>query len=290
MQIQAALAGFLVQLDADGRSVHTKGQYRRHVTSLITWLKDHGHPTTVAKLTPELLAKFFADDATQTSCRGGRKKASSANAMRTSLRCFACWLHDAGYVAANPARLLRRARCAAPPPKALRPDEQQRLLQALAVASAPEALRDRMLIELLLGAGLRIGSAIAINIEDIDLDHAEVSLRTTKGDRPTSTVLPRHLVSSLKTFLGERREGPVFRAGDRRVSLRHMQRRLAAWFKVANIDGRSAHSLRHSFATGLLAKTGDIRLVQSALNHASIVSTTIYVGTDRGKLRRAVGA
>jgi site-specific recombinase XerC len=290
MQFQAALTGFLVQLDADGRSPHTMGQYRRHVTSLITWLQEHGHPTDVALLSPELLAKFFADPATQTSCRGGRKKASSSNAMRTSIRCFATWLHDSGYVTANPARLLRRARCAAPPPKALHVDEQQRLLQALATASAPAALRDRMLIELLLGAGLRIGSAIAINIEDIDFEHGEVALRSTKGDRPTTTLLPRAVAESLQTFVGELRAGPVFRAGDRRVSLRHMQRRLAQWFGLANITGKSAHSLRHTFATGLLAKTGDIRLVQSALNHASIVSTTIYAGANRDKLREAVGA
>jgi len=48
--------------------------------------------------------------------------------------------------------------------------------------------------------------------------------------------------------------------------------------------------LRHSFATSLLARTGDLRLVQAALNHASIVSTTIYVGVDQAKLRAAVGA
>ena len=46
----------------------------------------------------------------------------------------------------------------------------------------------------------------------------------------------------------------------------------------------------HSFATGLLAKTGDLRLVQAAMHHASIVSTTIYAGVDRERLRAAVGA
>ena len=62
------------------------------------------------------------------------------------------------------------------------------------------------------------------------------------------------------------------------------------WFEAAGIRGRSAHSLRHTFATGLLAKTGDLRLVQSALGHKSIISTTVYAQCDRGRLRAAVGA
>ena len=57
---------------------------------------------------------------------------------------------------------------------------------------------------------------------------------------------------------------------------------------MAKIAGKSAHSLRHTFANGLLARTGDLRLVQAAMNHASIVSTTIYMTVDRAKLRAAV--
>ena len=72
--------------------------------------------------------------------------------------------------------------------------------------------------------------------------------------------------------------------------MRHAQRRLSGWMKAAGITGKSAHSLRHSFATGLLARTGNLRLVQAALNHATIVSTTVYIAVDREKLRAAVGA
>ena len=141
---------------------------------------------TEAKLTPAVLAKFFADDAAKNSCRGGPKKAVSLNAMRTSVRCFAKHLHDAGLVATNPARMLRRARCAPPPPRALHPDEQKRLLEVLAKAEGDEAARDRMLVELLLGTGIRIGSALALDIADIDFAHGELTLRSTKNNRPTT--------------------------------------------------------------------------------------------------------
>ncbi|HEX5050424.1 MAG TPA: tyrosine-type recombinase/integrase [Planctomycetota bacterium] len=289
MQLQEALQAFLLQLSADGRSPHTIGQYRRHGTALATWLAATGTSTTVAKLTPDLLARFFAADAAKNSCRGGAKKAVSLNAMRTSIRCFASHLHQSGLVATNPARLLRRARCAPPPPRALHPDEQARLLKVLANARGPEAERDRMLVELLLGTGVRIGSALALDIGDIDFAHGEIALRQTKNDRPATAVLPSALAKKLKAFVGKRADGPLFLAGDRRVSTRHAQRRLAGWLAKAGIVGRSAHSLRHCFAASLLARTGDLRLVQAALNHASIVSTTIYTLVDRARLRAAVG-
>jgi site-specific recombinase XerD len=290
VDLQAALQAFLLQLQADGRSPHTIGQYRRHVTALGTWMAATGTSTDVAKLTPEVLARFFASEAARSSCRGGPKKATSANAMRTSVRCFAAHLHAAGLLAANPARLLRRARCAPPPPKAVRPDEDVRLTTALAAATGPEGERDRALIDLLRGSGIRIGSAIALDVGDIDFVHGEVTLRTAKNDRPTTAVLPAVVASRLREHVGTRTDGPVFRAGDRRICLRHAQRRVAEWFSRAGIQGRSAHALRHTFATGLLAKTGDLRLVQAALGHASIASTTIYAAIDRARLRKAVGA
>jgi len=289
MQLQEALQAFLRQLAADGRSPHTIGQYRRHGTALATWLATTDANTNVAKLTPDLLARFFADDAAKNSCRGGPKKAVSLNAMRTSIRCFAAHLHDTGLVAANPARLLRRARCAPPPPRALHDDEQERLRRVLADATCAEAERDRMLVELLLGTGVRIGSALALDVGDLDFAHGEAMLRNTKNDRPTTVMMPKALAKSLQRFVAGRTDGPLFLAGDRRVSLRHAQRRLTGWFAKASIVGKSAHSLRHAFACSLLARTGDLRLVQNAMNHASIVSTTIYAQVDLARLRAAVG-
>ncbi len=290
MHLQAALQGFLLQLAADGRSPHTIGQYRRHGRALATWLARTGAHTAVAKLTPDLLARFFASPAARTTCHGDTKKAVSLNAMRTSIRCFAAHLHESGLVATNPARLLRRARCAPPPPKALHPDEQKRLLQVLAAADGPEAARDRMLVELLLGTGIRLGSALALDVGDIDFAHGEIALRSTKNDRPTTAMLPKTLARRLRAFLASRDDGPLFRAGDHRVSTRHAQRRLGQWLAKAGITGKSAHAMRHTFATRIYSKTGDLQLTQAALNHASIASTVIYARLDKARLRAAVGA
>jgi integrase len=143
---------------------------------------------------------------------------------------------------------------------------------------------------LLLGTGIRIGSALAIDIADIDFAHGEITLRRTKGDRPTTALMPTAVAEKLRTFLGDRRDGPVFLAGGRRVSVRHTQRRLAAWMLKAGIRGRSAHSLRHSYAMKVYRSTGDILLTQAALGHASIASTVVYAKADRARVRAAVGA
>jgi site-specific recombinase XerD len=290
MHLQDALGQFQVQLAADGRSEHTRAQYERHVAGLIAWLQAAGRPTTIKSVTPATVAEFFASDSARLSARGGVKRATSANAQRTSLRVFCRWLHESGLAPSNAARLLKRARCAPAPPRALHADEQRRLLAVLAAARGAEARRDEMLVRVLLGCGVRIGSAIALDIEDVDFDHGEVALRSTKNDRPTTVMVPKPVAKKLRAFLRGRDSGPVFRAGDRRISTRHAQRRLAGWLARAGITGRSAHSLRHSYAAALLARTGDLRLVQAALNHASIVSTTIYTSVDRARLRAAVGA
>ena len=206
------------------------------------------------------------------------------------MRCFFRWAHESGIATTNAARLLKRARCAPPPPKPLHSDEQQRLLDVPAAETGPEARRDEILVRLLLGTGIRIGSALELDVGDIDFDHGEMSLRTTKNNRPSTVILPARVAKKLKVFLGDRTDGPVFLARGKRISTRHCQRRLSEWLTTAGIEGKSAHSFRHSFATGLLARTGDLRLVQAALNHASIVSTTIYVAVDQAKLRAAVGA
>src|SRR5258705_13346061 len=91
MQLQAALQGFLQQLAADGRSPHTMGQYRRHVAALIDWLTRGRRSLELADLAPATIAEFFGSDAAENSARGGLKRATSANAQRTSLRCFFSW-------------------------------------------------------------------------------------------------------------------------------------------------------------------------------------------------------
>jgi integrase/recombinase XerC len=288
MQFQAALSRFLVQLEADGRSPHTIGQYRRHVTALATWLGRRD----VAAIGHEHVAAFLAAPVARTAAHGGPKRAVSMNAMRTSLRCFFRYLHEAGALAQNPARLVRRAMCAPPPPRAFTDDERDRLLAALRAARGFEAERDYALVDLLLASGIRLGSCIALDVEDVDLDAGELRLKSTKGDRPERVFLAKGIADHLRRWLGERAAGPVFtdRWG-RRLTPRHVHRRFKQWLKAAGIARTaSPHSCRHSFACRVLETSGgNLAIVQAALRHRSITSTMVYAKVNEASVRAALG-
>ena len=96
MTITEALEKFLLQLEADGRSPHTIGQYRRHIRTLARWCRDVRHCGRVSRISHEDLARFLTARQARMSVRGGEKKASSVNCLRASLRGFFRYLHQAG--------------------------------------------------------------------------------------------------------------------------------------------------------------------------------------------------
>jgi site-specific recombinase XerC len=292
MEIEDALSRYLTQIRADGRSEHTAGQYRRHVTLLAAWLRERGHSSAVDAIDHETLAAFLASPAARERPDHKAKKATSANALRTSLRTFFRYAHEAGYSQSNPARLIRRALCGSPQPRALSDDEQGRLLLALSQGVGPEAKRDRALFTLMLGSGIRLGSALALEAGDVDLERGELQLRRTKGDVPTSVPLARSVRDHLRGYIEGRSAGPLFpgRNGTA-MCARHVQRRLALWCKRAGIERHvKPHDLRHSFAITLYRRTRDLLLVQAALRHRSIASTTVYARCDEGRLREVLAS
>ena len=112
MKIEVAWERFRLQLVADGRSCHTNAQYRRHVALLAHWAAGAGRCREIGTLGHEDIAAFLASPVTRTRPDGGMKKASSMNCLRSSLRSFFSYLHRAGDISTDPARLLRQALCA----------------------------------------------------------------------------------------------------------------------------------------------------------------------------------
>jgi site-specific recombinase XerD len=280
--IEDALEQFITQLQADGRSPHTIRQYQRHVRALGAWV---GPRRAVARVGHEDVATYLAATVARTRPDGGIRKASTMNAIRGSLKGFFGYLHEAGLVRQDPTRLLKRALCGKPPPRVLSEDDQRRLLEAVTHR------RDRMLYRLLLGTGIRIGSALALDLADVDLARAELCLHC-KGNREERVPVPRAVVEDLRAYVAGRPSGPLFttKAGAR-LQHRQVHRRLGYWLKTAGIQRQaSPHSLRHAFATGLYARTGDLLLVQRALRHRSIASTMVYAHLDDRRVREALEA
>lgn len=291
MRLQDALDRFVVQLEADGRSPHTIAQYRRHVSLLARWLAQEGHSDDVDALGHELIARFLIAPDACTSRRGGTKRATSMNALRSSLRAFFGYVHAAGWARENPARLVRRAWCAGPPPRGLSEQDRERLLATLAAARGRIARRDHLLFHLMLATGIRLSAALALTGADVDLDRGEVTVRHAKGDRGEIVILGRGIRRHLSGYLAGRLPGPLFRSREgHRVSRRHAARRLNYWVRRAGICGSVyPHRLRHDFARRLYLRTLDLLVVQHALGHRSILSTVAYCKPTQDTLRQALG-
>src|SRR5262245_33277160 len=230
MHICEALEQFVLQLEANGRSVHTIGQYRRHIASFAAWLRPDEDLRWVDHQT---IARFLSSPEARTRPDGRPRKTCVVNALRGSLKNFFGYLACAGLIDRDPARLVRRARCGPPPPRTLSEDDQKRLLFVLAQAHDPEGRRDHVLFTTMLKTGIRVGSAVALDVGD--LERGELRLRTTKGDRPERAFLPRDVAVLLREYLGGRTSGPLFpgRRGER-LTTRHVGRRLKAWLGFFN--------------------------------------------------------
>ncbi len=290
--VAAALDAYLLQAAANGRSPHTLGQIERHGKLFIRWLKSEGRSRRLAAITPAVIAAFFVSKEARCTPDGVPKKPMSMNALRSTLRTWFGYLHDGGYVRVNPARVLRPAICAPPPPRGLSDDEMQRLKAAFDRASGPGARRDRALFSLLASSGLRISSALALRVEDLDGEAAEVEVRCMKGGRPDRVPVPRAVVDELVALAGNRGTGPCFVGrGGRPIGRRHFARVLALRAQEASITRPvHPHALRHTLAMRLLRETGDLSLVQAALRHRSIHSTTVYARATKPGIRAALEA
>ena len=290
MQIEEALERYIEQLDANGRSQHTVQQARRHVLLMANWLAAQKFDCVVELIGHEHVARFLASSVVRQRADGGPRLATSANAIRSSLRAFFAFVNAASYAPSNAARLVRRASAPPPPPRALADDDVAKLVAALARATTMGERRDRVLFTVMLRCGLRLGSAIGLNVEDVDLQRATLRLRRTKGGGEFVAFVPDDVVELLRGHIGARTSGPLFLGSQgARLGGRQARRRLALWAAAAEIqDGAHPHQLRHSFAQRVYERTGDLLVTGRALGHRSVTSTQIYARADEARVRRAI--
>jgi site-specific recombinase XerC len=165
-------------------------------------------------------------------------------------------------------------------------------MNTLAAGEGPEAERDSALFNLMLASGIRLGSVVGLNVEDVNLDGGLLLIRTTKGNRPDQVFLSKRISQHLRKFIGDRTDGPLFlgRHG-KRLSRRHVQRRFSQWLERAGIArGVSPHCLRHTFGMKIYRKSRDLLLTQIALGHKSVISTLTYARCDDDRLRQLLQA
>jgi len=270
-----------------GVSPHTYAAYADDLSRFARFSADAFSIQAIAAVTRELILCFQADEAKRGI--GARTQARRLSALRGLFR----FAQSEGLVRDNPLADLRQPRQPRRLPASLSERETERLL---AVADAtPTPLRDRALLEVLYGAGLRVSEAIGLTVDVVHLRERALRVRG-KGDKERLVPLGRPGCKALAAYLdGERlrlagaaRSRHVFLSprGARltRQAVFALVRRLAA---RAGIDTPlSPHGLRHAFATHMVERGADLRVVQSLLGHANIATTEVYTHVSRAHLRK----
>lgn len=210
--------------------------------------------------------------------------ASSLALRMSALRSFLDWQVHQGVLKANPAKGISTPRAPRHLPKNIDVDEVGQLLDI--DLNDPLAVRDRAMLEVMYGAGLRLSELIGINLGHVDLPSGEVWVMG-KGSKERKLPIGRTAVTWLENWLalrdlfGPEDDAMFLSSQGRRISTRNVQKRFAEWGIKQGVNSHiHPHKLRHSFATHVLESSGDLRAVQELLGHANLSTTQIYTHLD----------
>ncbi len=284
---------FLAYLELErGLSRNTLEAYRSDLQQLGEFLERRGVDALSAG--PADLAAFVGELA---SGRNSRRAAAPATLQRkvACLRSFYRHLRREQILDADPTSELRPPRASGRLPNVLSRDEVN-LLLAQPQGTGPAALRDRALLETMYACGLRASEAISLALGELDLE-AGILIARGKGSKERIVPIGSKAVQTLQAYLkgarprlvGLRDERCVF------VNMRGAGLSRQGLYKIVQQHARSAgldhrmspHTLRHTFATHLLAGGCDLRSLQEMLGHADIATTQIYTHLSAERLRDA---
>ncbi len=290
-----AIADWNRWLESERRaSEHTADAYRRDLSAFFTFLNEHLGDAPGLKDLQDLKPADFRSYLARRSAQG-LARTSIARAMST-LRNFFRFLDRTGKVHNPSIDAVRTPKTPSSIPKALTPDDAIAAVKAAGEMQDEPwlAKRDMAIMLLLYGCGLRIGEALGLNGKDVGSEKSkDGTLRVVgKGNKerivPVLPIIadaiaayrescPHTITADDPLFVGSR--GARLNAG----VVQRQVRKVRALLGLS--DSATPHAFRHSFATHLLAKGGDLRTIQELLGHASLSTTQRYTAVDEEKLR-----
>jgi integrase/recombinase XerC len=291
MLLSQAIEQFTTFLVSNRRSPHTIAGYQRELAGLRRFAGD----VPVEGLTPDTLHRFVASEADRPQADGTPRSAATTNRTRAALRSFGGWLADTAALPRSPAAGLRIRRTDRKSPAVLSEPERKRMLREAAAHKGVAAERDRVMLELLLGTGIRLAELVGLDVGHVDLDGKKITV-TAKGGRVETRFLNSGLRQLLRRYLRVRAtadtESQALFLSNRgtRITGRQVQTRFHQWLRWAGIDrpGLSVHSTRHTLGTRLYRKTHDLLLVGKVLGHRTTEATAIYVHHDEAAVEDAL--
>lgn len=290
MNLDRAIRGYLDHVSIErGLSANTVSAYTRDLSRYQSWCKEHG-----LLALDDIDMNAISDFATSLAA-----DLSAASAARTvvSVRGFHKFCVAEDWTVVNPAVDIHPVSIPRRLPKALPYESVVALIEAAENSDLP--LRDRAIMELLYGTGMRISELTNLCLDDIDRD-SETVIVTGKGNKQRLIPVGTYALEAIKKYVLQERSHLVGKgAGTPNMFLNRRGKplsRQSAWECVnqaatrANIPGVSPHSLRHSYATHLLERGADVRTVQELLGHASVTTTQVYTFVTVDTLREIYAA
>lgn len=302
MRITEAISEFLNQAASQRKlSANTRRAYQNDLVHFSAFLKDFKKINDVSQLfrglRPTEIRAYLA------SLYDSHERTSISRRL-SAIRSFLRFLRAEGWIDRDVGGLVPTPKSRRALPRFLKPDEMLTLLRAPGTDTFL-GKRDRALLELIYGSGLRVSESVGLNVGHVDLRSEWVRV-FGKGAKERAVPFGREAAAALNDYLIARRErfdreedalssdAPLFvNYRGSRLSARSVARILSRHLLVAasmiggmpNLKGRiSPHGLRHSFATHLLAAGADLRTIQEMLGHSRISTTQRYTHVDLGAL------
>lgn len=288
--LPSPVLNFLDSITAQkGQAASTRAAYSLDLVQFQDYLQrraecDLSHPSLIKR---KHLHGFIRE------LHGKRLSKRSMARKLASLRSFFRYCRKCGLVDSDPSAGIRTPKQKQHHPKFLNPDQTHSLLEA-SKDPDPRTLRDLALVELLYGSGLRIGEALGLDLQDLDVGRGVLKVRG-KGGKERVVFLTGKSLERIRAYLEQREafcpspaEDALFlgRRG-KRLHRREANRILSRLAGTTGLqESISPHTLRHSFATHLLEGGADLRSVQELLGHSRLATTQKYTHMSLSRLFR----
>lgn len=265
-------------------SPHTISSYRIDLTQLGRYLE--GKKIKLGRVDNVILRGFLAE-----LHQLHRSKTSVARKL-AAIRSFFQFCLKRGWLEDNPAKVVTTPKTEKHVPAFLSEDEMEKFLE-LPKEDDVLVVRDRAILELFYATGIRLGELVGINLEDFNLGERMLRVRG-KGKKERLVPFGRKAEESVAAYLRLRRTIPKMSLDEKalfinyqgtRISARSVERMMAKYVRRTAIRRKiSPHSLRHSFASHLLSRGADLRVIQELLGHESLATTQKYTHLDLKQL------
>ena len=287
-EMGATIEQFLLYLAAErGLSPHYRSSVRQSLIRLRRYLQqrsispDEVQDATLVEYHHDLLAEGLA--------------ASSARIMMVHVRIFFRYLAVQHVLPSNPAALVQSGRMSMQIPQTLSEEDVRLLMESIDPEDLPFGARDRAILEMLYGSGLRVSELVSLRPEQVDWDEGFVRI-TGKGDKTRYVPLGGEAARAVR-YYREHARALLLAAGKPDPRVVFLSRRggkltrerirqiIKARAAAAGLDENVfPHILRHSFATHLLENGADLRVIQDMLGHADLATTQIYTHVEQKRL------